>query len=156
MGIMILMTVTLFFFLPYYLKIFLLNNKKTRKHIMCWIVVVSIIALIEFSFCRQSELFSLMILVCIILYYFFTYIIYVRNIDEKMDTSTIQWIVKLKYFKKISLGITVLIGIFAIVDILMIAFFYKFPSFISFYLSILIIMGYIQTIIYGKEYFSLE
>lgn len=153
MYIIILLTVTLFFFLPYYMRIFLLNNKKTRNHILCWIAVVGIISIVEFVIYRQlDELVSLIILVGIILYYFFTYIIYVRKIDENMSTDTIEWIVNLKYFKRIFWGIIILIGIFAIVDILIILFVAEFPSLIGLYLSALIIMGYVQTILYGKEY----
>lgn len=152
MGIMIVLTVTLFFFLPYYMRIFLLDNKKTRKHMICWITVVGFISMIEFIIYRQPELVSIIILVSILLYYFFTYVIYIRKIDENMSTETIHWIVNLKYFNRIFWGIIILIGIFAIVDILILLFYSKFPRLISCYLSILIIMGYVQTILYGKEY----
>lgn len=155
MGIMILIMVTLFFFLPYYMNIFLLNEKKTKQHMLCWIGVVSIMVLIEFIFFKQSELISLIILIGIILYYFFTYIFYVRNIDKKMDMDIIKWIVKLKYFKVIFWGIIVLIGFFAILNILLIFVFEDCPILIGIYLSVLIIMGYLQTIIYGKEYLKL-
>ena len=155
MGIMILIMVTLFFFLPYYMNIFLLNEKKTKHHMLCWIGVVSIMVLIEFIFFKQSELISLIILIGIILYYFFKYIFYVRNIDKKMDMDIIKWIVKLKYFKVIFWGIIVLIGFFAIFNILLIFVFDDCPILIGIYLSVLIIMGYLQTIIYGKEYLKL-
>lgn len=155
MGIMILMTVALFFFLPYYLRIFLMNNKKTRKHMACWIITLSIMALIEYCFYRHLKLVSLLILVFVLLYYFFTYIRYVRHTGQNSEINQVQWILKLKYLKKIAITIMVLVGIFAVADIFMILFFYELPRLFRLYFSILIIMGYIQTIVYGKEYFDL-
>ena len=155
MGIMILMTVALFFFLPYYLIIFLMNKKKTRKHIACWLLTLCIMALIEYCFYRHLKLVSLLILVFVLLYYFFTYIRYVRHIGQELEKSQLQWIVKLKYFKRIFLIGIVLIGIFAAVAVFMILFVYEIPSLFRLYFSILIIMGFIQTIFYGKSYFKL-
>lgn len=155
MGFIIAITVTLFFFIPYYLRIFLLDNKKTRKHILCWISVVGSIAIMEYIVYRQLELVSLFILVCMILYYFFTYICYVRNIDKKIDIDAIKYIVRLKYFKVIYCVLLVLFGVFVIIDILMIMFYYDLPMLMGCYLSLLIVIGYVQTVFYGKEYFRL-
>ena len=94
MGIMILMTVALFFFLPYYLRIFLMNNKKTRKHMACWIITLSIMALIEYCFYRHLKLVSLLILVFVLLYYFSIYIRYVRHTGQNSEINQVQWIVK--------------------------------------------------------------
>lgn len=132
-----------------------MDKKKTMKHIACWIITLGIMTLIEYCFYRHLKLVSLLVLVFVLLYYFFTYIRYVRHIGQNLEISQIQWIVKLKYFKKVAITIMVLVGIFAIADIFAILFFYELPSLFRLYFSLLIIIGYIQTIFYGKAYFDL-
>ncbi len=154
MEIMILLSIGLYFFLPYYLNIFLLNKKKTINHIKLWLIISSIMVLVEFCYYRHFKLVSLLVLIALLLYYFFTYMFHVKDIYRKIDRERIQWIVELKYFKKVFWIIVVLFGIFAIVDIVML-YFCELPILISSYIAILIIIGYAQVIIYGKEYCKL-
>lgn len=150
-SVVIDITVALFFFLPYYLRIFLIDNKKVRYHIGFWIVLNCIAVALGFNFDRDLMDISLIVFVLSLLYYFFTYIFYVRHIEKDTDKGTVQWLVNLKHSKKIFQICLILIGIITVVEVLFISLKNEASMPAEIYLKVLIVIGYIQTVLYSKE-----
>ncbi len=151
MGILIWISVGVFLLLPYYLRIFILDDKKIRIHITFWIFVHFMMSIV--SYCIEKEIFSVAMVLLIVysVYYFFSYIFYVRNIVMLLDNSSMEGVVKSKFFNLTRNSILCICGIMLILDSVLIWEGVQ-EIYNQVYLFLVIFISYLQCYSYFKEY----
>jgi len=142
----------IFLLLPYYLRIFMLDFRKTRWHIVFWLGVHLGMTVISYLYLNEWWSWPLLLLFLCGGYFICSYIFYVRDKKSFEGLDSIEYLVQSKlfiFFKRavLILGVILLIayGVFIIGDAEEIVF-------NKVYLFGVFAISYVQIILYLKEY----
>lgn len=150
MTIIIWISIGCFLLLPYYVCIFLIGKKSLKQHISFWMIFHMLFAGIGYLASNEWANVATLILICYVLYYFFTYIFYVRDIENKINRDTIIKIVNNRRFVIVSRCILIILMILAIFDLVLI-FLNHMLLYEKIYLSATVVLSCLQCIFYLKR-----
>ncbi len=146
-------SIGMFLLLPYYLRIYILDFRKTRLHIYFWICIHSIIAIVYYTVLNEKFSLAMVMLIAYAVYYFFSYIFYVRGEKNLIESSSIECIVKSNFFNIFKKIIMTIGCIMLIIDgILILGNVQELELFDKVYLFGTIVISYMQCYIYLREY----
>lgn len=115
-NLFIALSIGILLFIPYYMSLFLMKKKVVIFHISSLTVYNAIMSSIFYI--KTKEVFSVPLCVFIfcLLYFFFTYIQYGKEILQDLDFEKIKYILSLKYARGIALSIVISVMIITVVD----------------------------------------
>lgn len=152
MDIIIWISVGVFLLLPYYQKVFLMDIRKLNFHMMFWIVLNSFMVLLYYIMYKEIISTAFIILTASTLYYIFSYLFYAKDILNSDLKEKINIITKTRQYNLCKNIIFVLISILLVFDIILIINHRQIlESMDRVYLISIVIISYIQIMIYGKE-----
>lgn len=119
-DLIITLSIGIFLLIPYYMGVFLMNKKAVILHIVIWCVYN--IAMSFVFFIKTNEVFSIPVCVLVfsLLYFFFSYIHYVRDILQDLDFEKIRHLLSLKYAKSIIQTAMIIVILLAVVDCILV------------------------------------
>ncbi len=144
------------FLIPFYMRIFLGDKKKTIIHMVSWLTVLGGMALIEKLIVNQGEENVLLAFVLAFLFFIFVYIFEIRGIYKEISIDKVKDFAKLRYFKTVLMVCLTFIGVVVAVDFCMMFFILDISLFAKVFGSVFVIFGFIQSIWYGMEYLRLR
>lgn len=157
MDIVIWLSIGVFLLLPYYLRIFLLDKSKTIYHIIFWIGINALMSLLYYVIYGQVCSAALMGLAVYVLYYFFSYEFYVKNLEKTLIYEEIKSITQTKKFTKTINIALILTSFILFFDILIILNYINESTIIDrIYLIGIIVLSFIQIIVYSNEYKNIK
>ena len=143
----------IFLLIPYYLRIFILDSQKTKLHIIFWLSVHMIMSLVYYILYKQSVSTAFVLLIGCGIYYLVTYIFQVRNVETSINRSSVVLIVQSKYFRILQCTIYAVGSVMLLVDgVLIFRGSQDFRMLDKLYLMGIIVIAFVQCLIYLKEY----
>lgn len=150
MTIIIWISIGCFLLCPYYMCIFGVGKKNTSKHILYWSIFHIFFAGAGYFMCSEWFNIATLILICCVLYYFFSYIFYVRDLEKTLKQENIEKILKNKRFPMVSRCILIILMLFVVFDSVLIIL-SDMLLFEKIYLIVTVVFSFLQCIFYLKK-----
>lgn len=144
------------FLIPFYMRIFLGDKKKTIIHMVSWLIFFGGMAVIEKLIVNQGEENALLAFVLAFLFFIFTYVFEIRGIYKEISIDKVKDFAKLKYFKTVIIVCLTFIGVIGVVDFCMMFFRLDISLFAKVFGGAVVVFGHTQSISYGMEYLGLR
>lgn len=120
MDIVIALSVGCFLLLPYYLCMIIYDKKMIKNYIIRWLLFHSVFVALMYLMYNEWYSTPFIVLTACMIYYFFSYIFYVRDLKKGLRSENITGMVSYKLFKKVCKCIFFVVIGLAITDIILV------------------------------------
>lgn len=153
MEAVIYISIICFLLVPYYLSIFLLNRTTIKKHIVLWLCIHGVFAVISGVIYSYWFSLSTIALIGCGLYFICSYIYYGRDMWKPVSVDNMARVVNHKGYKMLEVVILAIEGLFVVVDISLIVTVVSndLKLLEKYYLGSIVILSFLQTIYYLKK-----
>lgn len=152
MDIMIWFSMAVFLLLPFYLRVFILDFRKTRRHMVFWVILHLSVTVINYVYLKLWWSWPSLMLLLYGGYFICVYISEIRNEKSFEGLYAIEYLVKTKLFRYFEIAVLSLGTVLLAVDSVLIFGVMEEMMFYKVYLFGILVISYVQIILYLKEY----
>lgn len=152
MDIIFWFSMVVFLLLPFYLRIFILDFRKTRRHMAFWVILHLSATVISYVCLKLWWSWPLLMLLLYGGYFICVYISEIRNEKSFEGMFAIEYLVRTKFFRYFEVAVLSLGAVLLAVDSVLIFGDMEEMMFYKVYLFGILAISYVQIILYLKEY----